>query len=63
MAAGFLVVVDIQGVRHAVRLNSISAVRDADEARTEALIVLQGGRQAILTAHDFEAVLTEIAGR
>lgn len=42
--SGFLCVTDIQGIRHAVRLSSISALRDADEDRTEAMIVIHGGR-------------------
>jgi hypothetical protein len=61
--AGFLVVVDVAGARHAVRLGSISALRDADEDRTEALIILQGGRDAILVRHAFDEVLSQIIGR
>ncbi|BAE53330.1 hypothetical protein [Paramagnetospirillum magneticum] len=58
--SGFLCVTDIQGIRHAVRLSSISALRDADEDRTEAMIVIHGGREAILVAHDLDQVFTEI---
>lgn len=61
--AGFLVVVDAAGARHAVRLGSISALRDPDEDRTEALIILQGGRDTILVRHDFDEVLGQIIGR
>ena len=61
--AGFLVVVDVSGTRHAVRLGSISAVHDADEARTESVITLQGGRNAILVRHEFEEVLAQIADK
>lgn len=44
----FICITDVQGFRHAVRLTSISAVRDADEDRTETLISFNGGRDVVL---------------
>lgn len=61
--AGFLCVTDIHGIRHAVRLSSITALRDADDDRTEALIVIHGGREAILVAHDLDQLFAEVVGR
>jgi hypothetical protein len=57
---GFLCVTDIQGIRHALRLSSITALRDADVDRTEAMIVINGGRDTILVAHDMEEVFTAL---
>lgn len=57
---GFLCVTDIQGIRHALRLSCITALRDADVDRAEAMIVINGGRGTILVAHDMEEVFTAL---
>jgi hypothetical protein len=59
---GFLCVTDINGIRHALRLSSICGLRDADNDRTEAVIVVNGGRDAIIVAHDLDQVFTQIIG-
>lgn len=61
--SGFLCVTDIQGIRHAVRLSSISGLRDADSDRTEAVIIINGGRDAIMVAHDLDQLFSKIAGK
>ncbi len=61
--SGFLCVTDIQGIRHAIRLSSISGLRDADSDRTEAVIIVNGGREAIMVAHDLDQLFAEIVGR
>lgn len=60
---GFICVTDIQGIRHAIRLSSITGLRDADSDRTEAVIIVNGGRDAIMVAHDLDQIFTEIVGR
>lgn len=60
---GFLCVTDLNGIRHAIRLSSITGLRDADHDRTEAMIVLNGGRDSILVACDLDQIFTEIVGR
>jgi hypothetical protein len=61
--SGFLCVTDIQGIRHALRLSCITALRDADVDRTEAVIVVNGGRDSILVHHDLDRIFTEIVRR
>lgn len=39
---------------------SIGELRDADFNRSEALIVVHGGRGLILAAHDFDSVVDKI---
>lgn len=60
---GFLCVTDINGIRHALRLSSICGFRDADSDRTEAIIVVNGGRDAIVVAHDLDQLFSEITGQ
>lgn len=60
-AAGFLCITDINGFRHALRLNSISAVRDADQDRTEAMISFNGGRDTVIVPFDMDQVLAELS--
>jgi hypothetical protein len=60
---GFLCVTDIQGIRHAIRLSSIAGLRDSDIDRTEAVIVINNGRDSILVANDLEEIFAEITGR
>lgn len=60
---GFLCVTDINGIRHALRLSSICGLRDADSDRTEAIIVVNGGRDAIIVAHDLDQLIAEVVGR
>ncbi|MBC7953298.1 MAG: hypothetical protein H7Z12_15940 [Rhodospirillaceae bacterium] len=59
-AGGFLIVKDVQGHRHAIRLGAVSAICDADEDGAETVITLYGGRNAVKVAHSFEAVTDEI---
>lgn len=56
----FLHVIDMGGIRHAIRASAITALRDADEDRTEAIVIINGGREAILVASDFETVLEAV---
>ena len=55
-AGGFLVLTDVDGIRHAIRLGSVLAVSDADGHQDTAVVVLPGGR-AILIAEPLERVL------
>jgi hypothetical protein len=59
-AGSFICVTDIQGIRHALRLTSITAVRDADEDRTETVIVVNGGRHAILVPQAMDSLLADL---
>lgn len=61
--SGFLCVTDIHGIRHAIRLSSISGLRDADSNRTEAVIIVNGGRDAIIVAHEKDQLFAQIVGR
>lgn len=61
--SGFLCVTDIHGLRHALRLSSITGLRDADSDRTEAVIIVNGGREAIMVAHDLDQLFAEIIGK
>ena len=60
IAGTFICVTDIQGFRHALRLSSVTAIRDADEDRTETLIVINGGRASILVPYSMESILDEV---
>lgn len=60
IAGTFICVTDIQGFRHALRLSSVTAIRDADEDRTETLIIINGGRASILVPYSMESVLDEV---
>ena len=46
--AGFLVLIDSEGCRHAVRLNSIQSLSDTDCCGDATLMVLPGGRQVMI---------------
>lgn len=59
-AGGFICITDIHGYRHALRLTSITAVRDADEDRTETLIAFNGGRDSVLVPVAMERLLLEL---
>ncbi|MBC7907130.1 MAG: hypothetical protein H7Y60_10335 [Rhodospirillaceae bacterium] len=61
--SGFLCVTDIQGIRHAIRLSSITGLRDADSDRTEAVIIVNSGRDAIMVSHDLDQLFAQIAGK
>ena len=60
IAGHFICVRDIQGIRHALRLSSVTAIRDADEDQTETMIVVNGGRASILVPYSMESVLEEV---
>lgn len=57
---GFICVTDIEGCRHALRLTSITSVRDAGDDRMESLIVLNGGRATLMVPVSMETLLAEI---
>ncbi len=41
---GFIVLVDEEGMRHAVRCGAVLALSDMDETGTDTVMVLPGGR-------------------
>jgi hypothetical protein len=40
---GFILITGIDGVRYAVRHNSVAVIHDADECHDEAMVLLHGG--------------------
>ena len=59
--SGFLFFCDIEGTRHAVRLNAITAVRDADEVGTETQVVIHG-RGVIATPYRLSELFEGMTG-
>ena len=59
--AGFLILIDQDGLRHAVRLHAIQALHDADAGQDQTLVALPGGRIAVV-CQPLEALLQEIGG-
>lgn len=45
---GFLLLVDTNGQRHAVRIGSIQGLHDGDEDQSQTIIALPGNRMAIV---------------
>jgi hypothetical protein len=43
IAGGFILITGIDGIRYAVRQQSVAIVHDADELRDETLVQLHGG--------------------
>jgi len=60
IAGSFICVRDMQGMRHALRLSSVTGIRDHDIDQTETLIVVNGGRASILVPYSMEDILNEI---
>lgn len=58
--SGFLVLTDIDGCRHAVRLSAIQSLSDTDSCRDTTLMILPGGRQVMLP-HRLDDVLSWVA--
>jgi len=44
----FLLLVDANGQRHAVRIGSIQGLHDSDESQSQTIVVLPGNRMAIV---------------
>ena len=42
-SGGFILITGIDGIRYAVRHNSVAVIHDADECRDETLVQLHGG--------------------
>lgn len=42
-SGGFILITGIDGIRYAVRHNSVALIHDADECRDETLVQLHGG--------------------
>ena len=40
---GFILIIGVDGVRHAVRHNAVAVLHDADECHDETLVQLYGG--------------------
>ena len=55
--AGFLCVTDTNGIRHAIRLQAICCVRDADLDRAEAVIVANNGKDMVAVGCDMERIV------
>ena len=47
---GFLVLVDTTGRRHAIRIGALTGLSDADDAQSETVVQLPGGRFVIVAA-------------
>lgn len=58
--AGFLVLIDVDDCRHAVRLSAIQSLGDADSCRDTTLMTLPGRRQVTLP-HRLDDVLKWIS--
>lgn len=56
----FLWLTDIHGYRHAFRVAEISALRDADEDRTETMIYVHGGRDCIVARVALDRLLIDV---
>ena len=59
--AGFLILVDQDGLRHAVRLPAILSLHDADPGQDQTLVTLPGGRIAVV-GQSLDVLLAEIGG-
>ena len=60
IAGSFICVRDMQGMRHALRLSSVTGISDHDIDQTETLIIVNGGRASILVPYSMESILNEI---
>jgi hypothetical protein len=59
---GFILITGIDGIRYAVRHNSVAAIHDADECHDETLVQLHGGAVIrVLCSLDDDEVLTWLA--
>jgi hypothetical protein len=43
MPGGFILITGIDGIRYAVRHNSVAVIHDADECYDETMVLLHGG--------------------